>query len=252
MADERTAMDRLIGTLDGGVLLASTGHAQLKADLLTAARSYAAERALLTEGVDFAVVTQLWVARFKELAEEEAPWHFPIGSDKYPVELWYIATKHLEKGTLWNGGVHTGVDWNVEVMPRGDIDRGQPTWAVTDGVIHGTWYSDACLGSVVYKVMHNGLPLWVRHWHMAKDALFLSWQAGMEVKSGQELAHIGDYAGGDHLHFDMCVEAFHPGVWWTAMSGATNEEKLARWLDPVIVLKAHLDPALVDAALRIG
>jgi len=250
-------MDRLIKSLNGGVVALSTGHAEVRASARNVfpADTVAEKRIetlLVEEGVAFAVVTRQYAALFEEIERREAEWHFPVGSTQFGIEQWYIATHHLERGSIWKGGIHTGIDWNVEVAPRGDIDRGQPTYAVADGVIHGTWYSEACLGSVVYRVQHDGLPLWVRHWHLAKDALFLSWQAGMPVEGGYEIGNLGDYAGGDHLHFDMCVEAFHPGAWWAVMSGVSEAEKLARWVDPVGVLKAHLDPELVDAALRVG
>jgi len=180
----------------------------------------------------------------------EKPWHFPVGTVEYPPELWYVALRH-GPSSYSTGGRHTGIDYNVQVPPRGDIDLGLPVWAVADGEIVGTWYSAANLGSVLIKVRHDGAPLWVRYWHLSRNELFLSWRAGMAVESGQKLGNLGDYPpgprAGSHLHFDMARVQFHPGVWWTAASMAWED-----WLDPVPILKAHLDEGLVEASLKLN
>jgi len=247
----------LFADLNGGLAYLKTEHAGLEANLIYVKSAPHIDgvpgpdvHCLNEAGADFALLTLEGRAYFKVL--ESPSWHFPVGSDEYPIEKWYIASRHLEHGTIWAGGIHTGIDYNVEVLPRGDVDRGQPVSAITDGMIYATGYSQTCLASIVIKVMHDEKPLWVRYWHLADDDLFKSWRPGLPVGAGQELGHLGDYKGGDHLHFDMCEEAFHPCVWWTSMSGATSGEKLARWVDPVSVLKAHLDSDTVDASLRIG
>ena len=242
------AMDRLVRSLNGGIAVITADHARVKAMLHTTV----ARPLLLGGGVDFGIVTAAGEAWF-QLLDLEPKWCFPVGSDKFPIEKWYIASKHLDRHSRWAGGIHTGIDYNVEVPPRGDIDRGQPVFAITDGVIYATGYSQIYLGSVVIEIEHHGKPLWVRYWHLANDDLFKSWRPGLDFVSGQELGHIGSYLrGGDHLHWDMCIEPFHPLTWWSRMSGSSNEEKLARWVDPIGVLKAHLSPDVVDASLRIG
>lgn len=169
-------------------------------------------------------------------------WHFPIGSDKYPPEQWYIATFHDLTGKANNGYEHSGIDYNVEVYPRGDIDRGQPVFAIASGRVYGTWHSERNLASVVIQVTHQGAPLYVRYWHLARDDTFLSLRPGLPVTVGQTLGHLGSYKpGGDHLHFDMALDPFHPGCWLIPA---------VRWIDPVIVLEYHLDPAIVEASLR--
>jgi len=171
-------------------------------------------------------------------------WHFPVGSDEYPIKQWYIATIHDLTGAKNNGYKHTGIDYNVEVPPRGDIDRGQPVWAIADGKIYGTWHSERNLASVVIQVEHDGMPLFARYWHLARNDAFLGLRPGMKIEAGRCLGLLGNYkTGGDHLHFDMALDAFHPGCW--LVPGV-------RWVDPVPILKAHLDPDTVDASLRIG
>lgn len=246
-------MRQLIRDLNGGLVHFKTEHVDLTASVIRVDGTPGPDVYCLGEAdADFGLLTLEGRAYFKVLDKSSA-WHFPVGSDKYPIEQWYIASKHLERGTIWGGGIHTGIDYNVEVSPRGDIDRGQPVFAVADGTIYATGYSQTCLASIVIEVRHDNKPLWVRYWHLANDSLFKSWRPGLPIKAGQELGHLGNYLkGGDHLHCDMCKEAFHPCVWWTYTSGATNGEKLARWVDPVSVLKAHLNPDTVDASLRIG
>ena len=243
----------LFQDLNGGLVYIKTEHtAELAANVLRTDGTPGPDVYMITEaGADFILQTLEGRAYFKVLTD--AVWHFPVGSDQYPIGQWYIASRHLERGTIWAGGIHTGIDYNVEVPPRGDVDRGQPVFAVADGTIYGTGRSQTSLASIVIEVQHEYEPLWVRYWHLADDDLFKSWRPGLPISAGQELGHLGNYLkGGDHLHFDMCKRAFHPCVWWASTSGATNNERLSYWVDPVSVLKAHLDPDTVDASLRIG
>ena len=242
----------LFDDLNGGLVHIKTEHAALAANVQWTGGTPVPDVTWLNRiGADAIFISLAGTAYLRVSRLGPSTWHFPVGSEQYPIEQWYIASRHLEHGTIWAGGIHTGIDYNVEVPPRGDIDRNQPVFAVANGTIYATGYSQSCLASIVIEVQHEGKPLWVRYWHLANDALFKSWRPGLSIEAGQELGHLGDYKkGGDHLHFDMCKEAFHPCVWWTSMDGTTN--KLARWVDPVLILKAHLDPDTVDASLRIG
>jgi murein DD-endopeptidase MepM/ murein hydrolase activator NlpD len=175
-------------------------------------------------------------------------WSFPVGSDEYPPERWYCATVHDLSGRLNGGYKHTGIDLNVDQAPYGDVDRGQPVFAVADGVIQRVHYSQQYLGSIVLEIVHDGKPLFVRYWHLEKTPVFQRWAVGQTVASGQLLGILGNYevgAGGDHLHFDMALDVFDPH-WWH-----TNHPEI-RWVDPVPILKAHLDTGLVEAMLRKG
>jgi len=57
------------------------------------------------------------------------------------------------------------------------------------------------------------------------------------VFSGQLLGVLGNYSRGDHLHFDMALDPF---AWWQYRSPDVH------WIDPLPILQAHLDVALVQ------
>jgi murein DD-endopeptidase MepM/ murein hydrolase activator NlpD len=187
------------------------------------------------------------------LAEElgrdvEASWHYPVGNGEYPPEAWYAAALHDPSGKLNGGYAHTGIDLNVDRRPWGDVDQGEPIFAVADGVIRGLGYSQNYLGSVVIEVEHSGMLIYFRYWHLMNDKLFRSLAGYQTVRGGECLGHIGNYrlgAGGDHLHFDCAVQLFGPHWWFTRHPDVD-------WLDPVPILKAHLDVEQVDAMLARG
>jgi murein DD-endopeptidase MepM/ murein hydrolase activator NlpD len=201
-----------------------------------------------------------------EVPEPITDWRPPVGSEEYPPAAWYVSVVHDLTGKANGGYRHTGIDLNVARQPFGDVDRGQPVWAVADGVVYAVGYSDKHLGSVVVKVRcaqevstrawwwQDGAPrfkpvdiwpgdvLFVRYWHLENDVVFQSLEAGQEVQQGQCLGHLGNYTagdGGDHLHFDMALSAFEPQWWFTL-----HEDVL--WLNPLPILAQHMGPALVD------
>jgi len=170
---------------------------------------------------------------------DEVPWHFPVGTDEHPVADWYVATWHDLTGARNGGYRHSGIDINLDIAPWGDVDRGEPVWAVADGVVHSVGHSSGWLSVVVVKSWHGGEPIWIRYAHLAQSSVTL--QRGETVTAGQHIGDIGNYVrgrGGDHLHFDMALDAFG-WSWWLTPG--------VQWIDPLPVLKAHLDPALVDA-----
>jgi len=186
----------------------------------------------------------------QELGREvEVSWSFPVGRSgddgQYHPPAWYAATLHDESGELNDGYGHTGIDLNVDRWPWGDVDRGQPVFAVADGVIRDLGYSSRYLGSVILEVEHDGGLLYFRYWHLADDSAFRALTEWQTVRGGDVLGHIGNYtlgAGGDHLHLDCATSLFGPHWWFT------NHPDVA-WVDPVPVLKAHLDAEQVDAML---
>ena len=178
---------------------------------------------------------------------EPTDWVYPVGSLDFPTEEWYCACVHDTTGKLNSGYAHTGIDLNVDHRPWGDVDRGQPVYAVADGVVHAVHYSASYLGSVVIRVQHDGAPLYVRYWHLENDPAFRYWQPGETVSADSIVGHLGNYTlgqGGDHCHFDMALDPFEPHWWFTRHD--------IRWIDPVPVLKAHLDPGIVDAMMKKG
>lgn len=179
------------------------------------------------------------------LAQEPEPeegWAYPVGSCEYPTEEWYCAAWHDTTGAKNDGYCHTGIDENVDHYPWGDVDRGQPVWAIASGTVYAAGYSNSYLGGVVIEIEHDGTPLWVRYWHLES----CDWKPGDMIMVDDCIGHIGNYtlgAGGDHLHLDMARNPFQPHWWFT-------KHPDIRWIDPVPVLKAHLDPAVVDAMLK--
>lgn len=169
-------------------------------------------------------------------------WAFPVGEGQYPPERWYAYTVHDPTGVKNNGYKHTGIDLNLDVPPRGDIERvlGLAVYAVADGVV--TYLTNSWSGVPMIVVLHDhfNASLWVRYAHIVPAVM-----QGQMVRAGQTLGSFADYRlgdTGDHLHFDMASNPFTTE--WLTPS--------IRWLDPVPVLKAHLDPARVDAMLRRG
>jgi len=181
-------------------------------------------------------VTQIRAA----LAVGSGDWAFPVGTTDAPVEDWYCAQFHT-----WKGGTtgHTGLDLNLDRSPWGDVDRGFPIWAIASGQVWAVGYSPGWVGVVVIRHQHDGAPLWVRYAHLAPD---ITWVEGQIVAPGDQVGVIGNYTsglGGDHLHCDMARDAFEWN-WYRTPNFS--------WVDPVPILKAHLDPDKVDAMLRKG
>jgi murein DD-endopeptidase MepM/ murein hydrolase activator NlpD len=165
------------------------------------------------------------------------PWSFPVGNGQYPPEMWYAASLHDLTGKLNNGYKHTGIDLNLAMHEFGDVERrlGLSVYAVADGVV--TYVTENWSGAPMIVILHEngGDPLWVRYAHITPVVM-----QGQSVKAGQALGGFADWKTGDHLHFDMATEQF-------------TREWLTRginWIDPVPVLKAHLDPKRVDAMLE--
>jgi murein DD-endopeptidase MepM/ murein hydrolase activator NlpD len=174
---------------------------------------------------------------------EPERWAFPVGSEQYPLEQWYCAQYHTyDPGPPPSG--HTGLDLNVQVGGKGDVDRGQEVFAIAEGVVTSAGYSNEhtgdWLGCVVIRVIHAGRFLWVRYGHLAREEMT---REGQVVDAGDRLGALGNYtggAGGDHLHLDAALDAFEWN-WYRSNS--------IRWVDPLPILRAHLDGGLVDRML---
>lgn len=173
------------------------------------------------------------------LAQESAggAWAFPVDD---PV-TWYCAVWHDLSGARNGGYRHTGIDLNLNRGPWGDVERGFPVYALGPGSVVAATSSSGWLGVVQIQHEHDGAPLWTRYAHLEPGRLMVS--AGQAVKAGQLLGYIGNWTGGDggdHLHLDMATTPFYWAAWRSAADA---------WVDPVYVLKAHLDPETVDALL---
>ena len=173
----------------------------------------------------------------------EAPWAFPVGTEIYPPERWYAYTVHDLTGRRnLNGYAHSGIDLNLDKSPWGNVDVGLPVFAVTDGKVHDVGYSQNYRGGVVLEVLHNGLPLFVRYWHLRSNVVDRL-SVGDLVSCGDELGAIDLYPGGwAHLHFDMAWQPFKVH-WWH------SKHSEIEWANPTYILKAHLDHGEVDAMM---
>jgi len=166
-------------------------------------------------------------------------WAFPVGEGQYPPEMWYCATWHDPTGALNNGYRHSGIDLNLDVTPWGDIERtlGLAIFNVAPGIVQyvtPNWYG---VGMCVVRSEHDGVPLWIRYAHLLHGVM-----SGQFVEAGKMLGPFANWKTGDHLHFDMALDKFTV-EWLTAG---------IRWIDPVPILKAHLDDLRVDAMLAKG
>ena len=166
-------------------------------------------------------------------------WAFPVGHEQqYPPEVWYAATLHDLTGALNNGYKHSGIDLNLDISPRGDIERrlGLAVYSVSDGYVSyvtDNWYGVPML---VIHTTHFGQSLYIRYAHILPVVML-----DETVKAGQKLGTFANWKGnlgGDHLHLDMCLDPIKRD--WLSDK---------RWVDPVDVLKEHLDPNRVDAMI---
>lgn len=176
-------------------------------------------------------------------------WFYPVGSFKFPTVHWYAASWHDLTGRKNAAGYkHTGIDLNGDKAPWGDVDRGEVCYAITKGIVHVVHYSVAYLGSVVLKIRYYNTDFWLRYWHLADDSLFRSIREGMEIPAGAPIGHMGNYtlgAGGDHFHIDLATSPIGPHWWWSSHPEVT-------WIDPLFLMRAHLDPDVVDLMVKKG
>jgi len=171
----------------------------------------------------------------------EVGWAFPVGTEEFPPEAWYVSVWHDLSGRRNGGYRHTGIDINLDRYPWGDVERGAPVYAVAQGTVVDVGSSAGWLGVVVLRVEHRERWLYVRYGHL--DGERLEVLAGQVVEAGQVLGYLGDYRRGDtgdHLHFDVATESFGWGWWLT---------RTVDWVDPVPVLEAHLGEERVKRML---
>ena len=165
-------------------------------------------------------------------------WAFPVGNQQYPPERWYCATFHDPQGVL-TSYKHTGLDLNLDVSPWGDVERtlGLSVYAVARGIVEYVTEDWSGVGMLVIRHEHEGAPLWVRYAHIMPAVM-----VGQTVNAGDNLGPFANWRTGDHLHFDMATDKF-TREWLTPS---------IHWVDPVPVLKEHLDDLRVVAMLERG
>ena len=169
-------------------------------------------------------------------------WVFLVGDADYPATQWYVASPHSLYGSLHNCYRHSGIDLNLDVYPRGDIERfkGLSVYAVTDGIVTFVDESWSGVPMLVMQCKYQDAPLWVRYGHIIPVVM-----KGEYVQAGQKLGGFANWTrtgGGDHLHLDMALdpvedEWLDPGI---------------RCVDPVGVLSEVLAPEVVREMVGRG
>lgn len=209
-------------------------------DLETIAQEMERQADALTQGA-LALLNLAQEVRAHLQPPPTTEWAFPVGEGAYPPARWYVATWHDPTGALNDGYKHVGIDINLDVSPWGDVERtlGLSVFALADGVV--TYYTADWSGvpMLVIQYTHEGRPLWVRHAHITPVV-----RQGDHVSAGQRIGGFANWRGtnnGDHLHLDMAT-APYTREW----IGGTP------FVDPVPILKAHLDPVAVEAMLQRG
>ena len=173
------------------------------------------------------------------------PWALPVGTPEYPSAMWYAYTVHDLTGRRNPDGYkHTGLDLNMDKSPWGNVDVGQPVFAVTGGEVVDVGFSQTYRGGVVLKVNHFGIPLYIRYWHLR--ASVQNHKVGDAIGKSQVIGTIDYYPNGyAHCHFDMAWQQFGVNWWFT-------KHPEIEWANPVYILKMHLDSDAVDAMLARG
>lgn len=169
---------------------------------------------------------------------------YPVGDSAYPPEKWYAAVVHDPTGKRNNGYKHTGIDLNLDIPPRGDIERVKNLgiYSIGHGVV--TYRTDKWSGvpMIVIEHQYRGKPLYTRYAHLIPVV-----EVGDKVEPGQLLGTFANWTkndGGDHLHLDMATEPFTTE--WL------YNQRIINWVDPVPILKDILDPDIIDKMLQQG
>jgi len=173
------------------------------------------------------------------LTEPDPPlWVLPVGSEKYPHWAWYCAQAHTWTKARPTG--HTGLDINVQLGGKGDVDFHEPIYFVASGNVCQVGQSAGWLGVVVVQHQHDGNPIWFRYAHL--DPATINVEAGQYVTPAQTAGLIGAFPnGGDHLHLDAALSPFN----WNAY-----RDPNVQWTDPRKILEAHVAPFIVGQMLR--
>ena len=141
-----------------------------------------------------------------------------------------------------NPAGHTGLDLNVQLDGKGDVDYHEPISFLTAGEVQQVGKSSSWLGIIVVRHEHDGKFIWFRYAHL--DPATIAVKAGDQVQPGQRAGLIGAYPKeGDHLHLDCAWESFR----W-----ACYRTKGVPWTDPRPILEAHIPKAIVAQMLQDG
>ncbi len=159
---------------------------------------------------------------------------FPCGAPDgkgYYVAAGLVERPYYNRFRAW----HTGEDWNASRRPRGDVDLGDPIYAVANGVVTVADYFVPSWGNVI--LMEHTLPdgdkIWSQYAHCDKMVV----KEGDKVRRGQKIGTIGKGAGKRwpaHLHFEIRLADVKPNAW-----GWTRSQVVQRYARPTQFIKAN-------------
>lgn len=154
---------------------------------------------------------------------------------------WFDANPYLTYYTFGDpprSAYHTGADLNCN-SPHWDADKGQPVYAVGDGVVTFAELVPSTWGRlvVIRHVLQDGSVIHSRYGHLAE----LEVEADQVVQLGDVLGIIGgvQYGVANHLHFDISHSGIleeNPAHW----PGSNKQAVLDNYTDPKAFLLAHL------------
>lgn len=180
---------------------------------------------------------------------------FPVGPRGDNVNVW--DTHKVDAGLVdpaykkLFGFWHTGEDWNGR--EGGDLDLGQPIYAVSTGQVLEAGYFTPSWGNVVLleHVLPTGVQVWSQYAHL--DQILVS-GPGQVVGRGEQIGTMGkgerteQYPRGRwiaHLHFEIRRSRL-PCYAWTPYVN-DREQVLAHYFNPTAFINEHR-PAMLAAA----
>jgi len=159
---------------------------------------------------------------------------YPCGAPDgkgYYVAAGLVEQPYYRRFRAW----HTGEDWNASRPPRGDVDLGDPIYAVANGLVKTADYFVPSWGNVIVieHEMADGSRCWSQYAHCQQMKV----REGDEVRRGQKIGTIGKGAGNRwpaHLHFEIRVKDVKPNAW-----GWSRDQVLERYAHPTNFIKAN-------------
>ncbi len=159
---------------------------------------------------------------------------FPCGAPDgkgYYVAAGLVEQPYHDRFKAW----HTGEDWNATRPPRGDVDLGDPIFAIANGLVTVADYFVPSWGNIILieHEMPDGTHVWSQYSHCNEILV----KKGKEVKRGEKIGTIGKGAGNRwpaHLHFEIRSQDIKPNAW-----GWTREQILERYAHPSEFIKAN-------------
>lgn len=173
-------------------------RAQLQVQQQEIARAAAAEaEAKVADAIEKAI-------RNKQAAITQAERIQAIGKVLVPIQDGYqLSARFMQRGRIWSGGVHTGLDFRVPIGTR--------VYAAASGTIIEAGYE----GSYGYRiVVDNGDGYLTTYNHMSK--IFES-SVGKQITAGTNIGLSGSTGNttGPHLHFEVLKDGqfVNPAGW---------------------------------------